>query len=307
MPKTITQARGLRVLVYHGICDDQPWLFNSRYLSVKQFEEHLQLIKTVYNPISLSDIVDGNLSDRLNILITFDDGLKNNFSHAFPILKKYQVPAIFFVTGMAAEPVPYLFNDIADVVPFIAANEVELNEERFHNKKIHLNKRFVNKDKLQLAHQYHTASGKDREAITSQLINLVPEELLGKHKVYFELMNAAELKEISDHPDYEIGAHGFYHTDLTAVPEKEMQDELQRSVIYLKTLLHKDVRAIAFPYGHYNQAVTNACEQEKFHYLFRTEHDVAVNTKSQLFERFTVNPFVSALNQMYDIAKNTYE
>jgi peptidoglycan/xylan/chitin deacetylase (PgdA/CDA1 family) len=308
IPKTVVRARGLRIAVYHGICDDQPHLFNSRYLSAKQFEDHLMLINAFYNPVSLSDVAHGNLSDeKLNILLTFDDGLKNNFSHAFPILKKHKVPAVFFVTGVAAEPIPYLFNDLADVIPFIAGPKVDLNGELFYNKKIYLHQRFVNKDETQLAHRYHRASAAERQAITAELIALVPEQILNQHQLYFELMNAAELKEISDHPDYDIGAHGYYHTDLSAISEKELQDELQQSVTYLSTILKKDVPAIAFPYGNYNQTVIDACEKEKFSYLFRTEKNNVVNTQVHLFERITVNPFVSAFHQMYYLAKNKYE
>ncbi len=307
-PKTIGQAKGLRILVYHGICNDKPWRFNSRYLSETQFEEHLKLIRRCYHPVSFEDVVNGNLPvDKLNVLLTFDDGLKNNFTHAFPLLKKYNIPAVFFVTGMASMPQPFLFNDITDIAPALTSADVLAEGELFRPEKVFLNTRFVNRKGVQLAHHYHNSPASVRTAIIQTLLDIIPETERHRYKLYYELMNEAELKEISDHPDYEIGAHGFYHTDLSALSEQELDDELKRSLDYLKRVLGKDVPGIAFPYGNYNQAVIEACEKQGFRYLFRTEKDMASGAKAMLFERFTVNPFVSALNQMYYIAKNTYE
>lgn len=307
-PKTISRAKGLRILVYHGICDDQPWRFNSRYLSETQFEQHLKLISRLYHPVSLKDVVSGNLPvDKLNVLLTFDDGLKNNFSHAFPLLKKYKIPAVFFVTGTASTSPPFLFNDIADIAPALSSVEILAEGELFRPEKVFLNERFVNTKGVQLAHHYHNSPARVRAAITQTLLDITPETELHHYRLYYELMSEAELKEISDHPDYEIGAHGFYHTDLSALSEQELDDELKRSLDYLKRVLGKDIQSLAFPYGNYSQTVTDACEKQGFRYLFRTEKDMAASTKAMLFERFTVNPFVSALNQMYYIAKNNYE
>lgn len=307
-PKSISRAKGLRVLIYHGICDDQPWRFNSRYLSETQFEEHLKLISRLYHPVSLKDVVTGNLSvDKLNVLLTFDDGLKNNFTHAFPLLKKYKIPAVFFVTAAASTSRPFLFNDLTDVAPLLISGNIEIEGEIFQRKKIFLNQRLVNKDGIQLAHYFHQTSQDVRARVISRLTEAIPEAELSKYKLYYELMNEAELKEINDHPDYEIGAHGFYHTDLSTLSDKELDDELSRLLEYLKRVLGKDTPSLAFPYGNYNQAVIDACERHGFRYLFRTEKDMAPGTEAMLFERFTVNPFVSALNQMYYIAKNNYE
>lgn len=307
-PKTILRAKGLRILVYHGICDENPWRFNSRYLSARQFEEHLKLISRFYQPVSIKDVVTGNLSvDKLNVLLTFDDGLKNNFTHAFPLLKKYRVPAVFFVTAAASEEPPFLFNDLCDVAPSLISGNITLEGEVFRRQTVFLNQRLVDKDGVQLAQRFHRAPQSQRAGILQALLHHVPKTQLEQHRLYYELMNEAELKEIGGHPDYEIGAHGFYHTDLSALTGAELEDELKRSKDYLKRVLGKDSDSIAFPYGHYSQAVIDACRRHGFRYLFRTEKEMTTGPEPGLYERFTVNPFVSALNQLYDIAKNNYE
>ncbi|MES2133974.1 MAG: polysaccharide deacetylase family protein, partial [Bacteroidota bacterium] len=279
-----------------------------RYLTQKQFEEHLILIKQVFNPVSLKDVISNNLPpDKLNVLITFDDGLKNNYTHAFLLLKKHHIPAVFFVTGLPSTPLPYLFNDLTDVIPYIAGEMMEIEGQAFYRKKVFLNYRFLNREGVQLASYYHKASHAERENIIRQLMSKVKSSELEKHTLYYQLMNETELKEISDHPDYDIGSHGFYHTDLSAISQEALQHELERSVKYLESVLHKKTNTIAFPYGDYNQQVVEGCAENGLQYLFRTEKETTVNTNCSLYERFTVNPFVSTINQMYYIAKNNYE
>ncbi len=54
-----------------------------------------------YNVVPLAEFIKRIKTDEnippMTITITFDDGLKNNFLHAYPILKKYNFPATIFV------------------------------------------------------------------------------------------------------------------------------------------------------------------------------------------------------------------
>ena len=90
------------VLMYHGISTIRKSQFNNRFINVKQFEKQIKFFTKEFNIISLDDyFLNQNLeAKKLNVAITFDDGYKNNFKYAFPILKKYNVPAHFFVTGL---------------------------------------------------------------------------------------------------------------------------------------------------------------------------------------------------------------
>ncbi|MDO8495004.1 MAG: polysaccharide deacetylase family protein, partial [bacterium] len=68
----------------------------------KEFEKHMAyLAKHHFNVISISDLV-GKLQRKEKIpaktvVITIDDGYEDNYTHAFPILKKYKLPAGIFV------------------------------------------------------------------------------------------------------------------------------------------------------------------------------------------------------------------
>ncbi len=72
-------------------------------VSPEFFEAQLLLLKRSYNILSLHELLaslDGHsrMPERA-VVVTFDDGWRDNFEYAFPILKKHSVPATIFLTA----------------------------------------------------------------------------------------------------------------------------------------------------------------------------------------------------------------
>ena len=94
----------LLVLTYHGVVsDDHPGDFRFRStVSRREFRAQLETLGRLMSPISGKDllrVLDGaqSLPDNA-VLVTFDDGYRNNRTLAAPELRKAGVPAIFFVS-----------------------------------------------------------------------------------------------------------------------------------------------------------------------------------------------------------------
>lgn len=90
------------ILMYHNLVEEYPLETAGANITPELFEKHIQtLLNQGYNPVSLSDyyaFVIGNKTLPDNpIVITFDDGYLSNYEVAFPILKKYNVPAAIFI------------------------------------------------------------------------------------------------------------------------------------------------------------------------------------------------------------------
>ncbi|AOH48281.1 polysaccharide deacetylase [Selenomonas sp. oral taxon 920] len=98
------------VLNYHMVNS----MFISLAVEPEDFDWQMKyLVDHGYHTISIDELYDflagqGTLPDR-PVLITFDDGYVDNYTNAYPILKKYNLKAtIFIVTGFVSKRRGYL-------------------------------------------------------------------------------------------------------------------------------------------------------------------------------------------------------
>ena len=88
-----TRKNFVLCLMYHSIDSEK----NKGGIFVDEFEEHIKWIKDK-KTFKMEELkgLDYKLPPN-SILITFDDGYKNNYTLAFPILKKYNMKATIFL------------------------------------------------------------------------------------------------------------------------------------------------------------------------------------------------------------------
>ena len=88
-----TRKNFVLCLMYHSIDSEK----NKGGIFVDEFEEHIKWIKDK-KTFKMEELKGLDYTLPLNsILITFDDGYKNNYTLAFPILKKYNMKATIFL------------------------------------------------------------------------------------------------------------------------------------------------------------------------------------------------------------------
>lgn len=89
------------ILNYHSVID-VPLKFEMwTHIPVSLFAEHMSILSNEVNVVSLESVVNGMVRGKLPknaVAITFDDGYRNNFTRAYPILKQYNIPATIFLT-----------------------------------------------------------------------------------------------------------------------------------------------------------------------------------------------------------------
>ena len=87
------KRKSVACLMYHNVFPEK----TEGIISEKEFEKHMEYIKDM-KTYKMEELEKMNyILDEKSILVTFDDGYKNNYTLAFPILKKYNMKATIFL------------------------------------------------------------------------------------------------------------------------------------------------------------------------------------------------------------------
>lgn len=104
----LKKREGIIVLMYHRVNDAlKP---NDLVVPTEVFRAQMRYLKDNCEVVSMGSLLDSfkvstnqgaNKLKRQKVVITFDDGYRDNYTNAFPILKELGLPAtIFLITGM---------------------------------------------------------------------------------------------------------------------------------------------------------------------------------------------------------------
>lgn len=240
----------LRIVYYHVISDDNPeYYFPNKALSVRDFKEHIQFFKKKYDIISLEEALylsSQNLSLKNKLVITFDDGFKENYSLIAPILNEVKVSATFFIISSCIDNADLMWR-----------NKILLFE-KYKKENIHkivddisdefsLNKPTSKQNILQWSFQEWPM--KDKEKIVNRLWERVmPFQL----KEYLEKVNpyctAKEIKELSD-AGFGIGSHSHTHPIFSRLNYEDFSTEILKCTSILTSITKKEISCFSYPFG----------------------------------------------------------
>jgi peptidoglycan/xylan/chitin deacetylase (PgdA/CDA1 family) len=290
--KSITGAKGCRILIYHGICLKDHLKYNTLFISLPSFERQIKLYKKYACLISLDDYYSGNYDpSRFNICLTFDDGYANNLKYALPLLEKYRIPATFFITGVAETGQDILWNDVLSLAYVHGPDKIQIFGIEYGKGK---DGKYVNSSGQSLYTVLRNKGWSDKEKMIAQLDKW--KEFADKD--FWLQLKPDEIKKLSASEFTSVGCHGYYHNDLAKISIGEAKSEMTRSRSYLEKISGKTIKAIAFPYGSYNPDVIRAAKEAGFEQLlatnFLSQND---SNDTTLKQRLTINPFITATQQ----------
>jgi peptidoglycan/xylan/chitin deacetylase (PgdA/CDA1 family) len=279
--------RELIILIYHRVLNS-PDFMNPHQISVENFDWQMKLLATHFNVLSLSDALEklkANALPPCAVCITFDDGYADNYLNALPILKRYDLPATFFiVSGFLNEN--RMWND--DIIETIRQHEnsiLDLTALGLGTYDIDTpNKKSQTAKKLITHLKYLPfAERAEKCKLITNLTSHLPNNLM---------LTDTQLKYLSDESGMEIGGHSVNHPILTKIKPLESKHEISDCKIQLEKIIQKPVRFFAYPNGKFD------VDFNKQHALFVKEcgYEAALSTnwgcvsqKSDLFflPRFT--------------------
>jgi len=280
-----SMANRCYILMYHMV-PKTPTGFYAE-VSKNDFEIHIAHLAKNYNIISLTEYVKKvreNETLRGCVVITFDDGFKDNYLNAYPILKKYNVPATtFLLTGRIEDgeapwfiKFRYMFMKTTKSHLKISFNDVSFDLSMKSNieKKTASTKIMLYMQKLP-----------DEQRL--ELLDIIDKEL--KVDDYTEIEDTMltwdEIKEMSDNK-IEFGAHTMNHPILSRISFSKAEEEITKSKIIIEEKLGKQVSTFAYPFGkndQYNDDTIKILKKLSFDCSVTTESG-PTNHKSDLFE-----------------------
>jgi peptidoglycan/xylan/chitin deacetylase (PgdA/CDA1 family) len=109
----------LPILAYHGVlsgADNQYDYLNYNFTAADAFEQQVQYLIARFRPVPLRTVVEalrqGDPPPQRSVVFTFDDGFRNNFTVAFPILQRLGVPfTVFLTSGLIGRPGAQLWTE----------------------------------------------------------------------------------------------------------------------------------------------------------------------------------------------------
>ena len=227
----------LLVLMFHGLFrnkaealaeDVDPYQpFTERDLCL--LIEHFQ--RQGYHFIAPEKMHDGLRAAPKRLLLTFDDGYANNL-RALPILRRYGVPATFFVTAGN-----------------VASGEASWWDAVYR----HMASRGIGHPTIVAERQRLKAM--PVKAIRSTLTSMFGRNALMPAGDTDRPLTLPELAELAGEPLVTIGNHSVDHELLTRVPRREVRYQIERSQDMLEQWIGYRPMVIAYPNGNCNEAV----------------------------------------------------
>ena len=289
--------RQLTVVMYHYVRR----LKNARYSEIKGLElglfvEQLEYIRKHYNVVSMEDVLAARIENAAlpakPLLLTFDDGYAEHFTHVYPLLKKFGMQGSFYVSAKAV-----LEHQVLDVnkVHFILAaahstddllgslkQELEKHQQEYalatfdgYFAEFAVANRFDTKEVIFIKRMLQHALPEDlRNAITDRLF----EQHLGMNEDAFarELyMDRYQLEQLV-RDGMHVGCHGYDHYWWNKLSPDALSTELEQSMGFMASLgCDMNNWTACYPYGSSSDEVVAALEKQGCKLALTTQVRVA--------------------------------
>lgn len=250
-------------------------------MSAARFEEQMRFIREEMHPVPLAELAERIRANEplppRAIAVTFDDGYRDNYLHAFPILARYHIPATIFVaTGMVETGRMYWWDQVFAMVRETKESALDLRALPYPDHWSADGHRAV----MPLGSQQEKDEAS--EAVGERMRWLPPARLpetltalraalcvsdpepLGSSL----LLTWKQIREMHDR-GIAIDAHTHSHRNLGLLSDAEVEEELRTSKAILEQRLDASIAGLAYPWGlpgTYTESVKRIARQVGFRY-----------------------------------------
>jgi peptidoglycan/xylan/chitin deacetylase (PgdA/CDA1 family) len=250
-----------RILMYHGVAPQ----------GAAELAAQLRYLARHFKVVSLGTILDrimnGSYPLADEIVLTFDDGLRNNLTVVYPILRELQLPATMFVCPALVESGEWLWNhemrcrlqmlaipDLAELRMKLLTRGTTVDAIIEWMKTLPLQQRRMAEAIIRQATAGFQPTAAQKEA--------------------FDVMNWNDLRSL-DCDLITVGSHTLSHPILTKLSGQEIEAEILESRRCLEQRLERKVDLFCYPNGAYDR---------RAYQLVQKTYRAAVTTETGLID-----------------------
>jgi peptidoglycan/xylan/chitin deacetylase (PgdA/CDA1 family) len=219
------------VIMYHGVCNDSrlpPEV--DFHLTADTFDRHLRMLQRRYPVISLRQLLERlECGEPLQkaVVITFDDGYRNNATVAHPILERHSLPYTIFISTAYIGNGQWLpLNQLYALWHFGRITGGRMKELRQEIR------RRPASDASQLIQDAGTLKPAERELAENS----------------FGMLSWDEVRHLAAQ-GVEFGSHTHTHCNMTAETRAQQLAELQLARDLIRAETGEDATTFAYPFG----------------------------------------------------------
>src|SRR3989338_5590621 len=249
---------------YHYIEDPNPHTMGMNPCSVADFEQQIKFLSEHYRLTTIDEVFNAarDKKEEKICALTFDDGYKDQYKNAVPILKKYNAQGTFFIiTQTSAGILPYAHKvhialsrlspfEVIDAWNIFLAEKYPGLAERFFIPK---DRRLVPDRRLYAdvpsanIKEVFSAAGDDvRDAF---LDSVFKQQHLNEKDLCQEMfMDTEEIRNL-ERDGFVIGNHTHSHRALSYLTEAQARDDFQRARVWFTKILKSQPTLFSYPYG----------------------------------------------------------
>jgi len=265
------------ILMYHRFSPDD----DRSSTSARAFGQHLKYLKARYTLVTISQLAQHLKSDealpRSLAAITIDDGFRDAYEVAFPLLRRHNAPASLFAVTDFIDQKAWIWTD---KMRFLTSRTtVEMFETSIgkDNLKCRLNGSESRLDAAARANELlKQLPNEEKDEVISQIASTLNMTVPNLPPAECAPLTWEQAREM-DLNGVEIASHTLTHPILTKVSDEKLCSELQESRARLEEMLNRENKSFCYPNGNYDARVIQGVE--------RAGYDCAVSTEYGLNAR----------------------
>lgn len=233
-----------QILMYHRILD----IPAVRGISPELFEQQLRYISTHFRVVSVHTLLTEMQSKRLQpntLALTFDDGHYDFYENAWPLLKKYKLPATLYITTGFVDGQIWLWPDL---IKYLLLNSREKNLSLPPVGRLELNPDTINPCWSDIGDYCLTLGVSERNQFIAQLADACGVDIPSQPIKPFSAVTWAQLRSMHEE-GLDIASHTYSHPLLSKLGETDLNYELQHSSDMLHKHLGIKATGICYPNG----------------------------------------------------------